>query len=133
MELGRRQNGTDRREWNRALSTVDNPYDREPAELRMPPKRSIKLSEWLRSGEPAPLPANFSLKRMPHGVLPWLPIYNGANPVNLGSVREITIINLVNLIAKMTGYEGRLSGTARSPNASLGGASILFGRARVRR
>ncbi len=34
--------------------------------------------------------------------------YNGPDPVNLGSGREITIIDLVNLIASLTGYEGKI-------------------------
>jgi len=34
--------------------------------------------------------------------------YNGADPVNLGSGKEITIIDLVNLIASLTGYEGKI-------------------------
>jgi GDP-L-fucose synthase len=34
--------------------------------------------------------------------------YNGPDPVNLGSGREIAIIDLVNLIARLTGYEGTI-------------------------
>jgi GDP-L-fucose synthase len=34
--------------------------------------------------------------------------YNSPDPVNLGSGREITIIDLVNLIARLTGYEGEI-------------------------
>jgi GDP-L-fucose synthase len=34
--------------------------------------------------------------------------YDGAAPVNLGTGREITIRDLVTLIAKQTGYEGEI-------------------------
>jgi GDP-L-fucose synthase len=34
--------------------------------------------------------------------------YNSPDPVNLGSGREITIMDLVNLIASLTGYEGMI-------------------------
>jgi len=34
--------------------------------------------------------------------------YNGPEPVNLGSGREITITDLVNLIARLTGYAGKI-------------------------
>jgi GDP-L-fucose synthase len=34
--------------------------------------------------------------------------YNGPDPVNLGSGKEITIVDLVNLIARLTGFEGNI-------------------------
>ena len=42
--------------------------------------------------------------------------YNGAAPVNLGSAMEITIKDLVELIAKLTGFRGRLVWDASKPD-----------------
>ena len=46
---------------------------------------------------------------MPPGVLPSAAEHdNSPYSVNLGSGREIMIIDLVNLIASLTGYEGKI-------------------------
>ena len=50
------------------------------------------------------------------GILLAAERYNGDLPVNLGSGNEISIKNLVELIAKLTGYEGRLVWDATKPN-----------------
>jgi len=42
--------------------------------------------------------------------------YNGAEPVNLGSSMEISIKNLANLIAKLTGFEGQITWDTSKPN-----------------
>jgi nucleoside-diphosphate-sugar epimerase len=42
--------------------------------------------------------------------------YNGADPVNLGSGREITIRNLITLIASLTGYEGAITWDTSKPD-----------------
>jgi len=42
--------------------------------------------------------------------------YDGADPVNLGSGREMTIAELVHLIADLTGFRGRITWDATMPN-----------------
>jgi len=42
--------------------------------------------------------------------------YNGSDPVNLGSGMEISIHDLANAIAEMTGFEGRIVWDANQPN-----------------
>jgi GDP-L-fucose synthase len=42
--------------------------------------------------------------------------YDGAEPVNLGSGQEITIRELVRLIAEQTGFRGRIEFDASMPN-----------------
>jgi GDP-L-fucose synthase len=42
--------------------------------------------------------------------------YDGAEPVNLGSAREISIRDLAELIASVTGYEGRITWDTDKPN-----------------
>ena len=42
--------------------------------------------------------------------------YDGADPVNLGTGREITIRNLVELIAELTGYDGEIVWDATKPD-----------------
>ena len=42
--------------------------------------------------------------------------YNGAEPVNIGSGNEISIRNLAGLIARLTGFEGRLVFDPSKPN-----------------
>ena len=42
--------------------------------------------------------------------------YNGAEPVNIGAHREITIRELVTLIARLTGFHGELRWDATKPD-----------------
>ena len=42
--------------------------------------------------------------------------YEGSDPVNLGSGREITIKNLVTLLCRLIGYDGRISWDTTKPN-----------------
>ena len=42
--------------------------------------------------------------------------YDGAEPVNLGAGLEISIRDLVELIAKLTGFEGRIVWDASKPD-----------------
>jgi GDP-L-fucose synthase len=59
--------------------------------------------------------------------------YDGAEPVNLGASREITIRELAELIADVTGYEGRIVWDETKPNGQPrrsvdgGRAKTLFG------
>jgi GDP-L-fucose synthase len=50
------------------------------------------------------------------GVLLAAEKYNGADPVNLGSGNEISIKNLVEMISRLTGYEGKLVWDTSKPN-----------------
>ena len=42
--------------------------------------------------------------------------YDGSEPVNLGAAREISIRDLAQLIAEVTGYEGRITWDTEKPN-----------------
>ena len=42
--------------------------------------------------------------------------YDGADPVNLGAAREISIRELAELIADVTGYEGGITWDSSKPN-----------------
>jgi GDP-L-fucose synthase len=59
--------------------------------------------------------------------------YDGAEPVNLGSAREISIRDLAELIAEVTGFEGGISWDTEKPNGQprrsvdAGRARELFG------
>jgi GDP-L-fucose synthase len=50
------------------------------------------------------------------GILLAAERYNGDLPVNLGSGNEISIKNLVELIASLTGFKGKLVWDATKPN-----------------
>ena len=59
--------------------------------------------------------------------------YNGPDPVNLGSGREISIKDLVRLIARLSGYKGQVMWDTRKPSGQprrlldTGKAEKLFG------
>jgi GDP-L-fucose synthase len=50
------------------------------------------------------------------GILAATEIYNGSEPVNIGSGNEISIGDLANLIARLTGYRGRIVWDTTKPN-----------------
>jgi GDP-L-fucose synthase len=50
------------------------------------------------------------------GILLAAERYNDSEPVNLGSSKEISIKDLVELIAKLTGFDGRIVWDASKPN-----------------
>lgn len=50
------------------------------------------------------------------GILLAAEKYNGSEPVNLGSGMEISIKDLITLIAKLTGYEGKIIWDPSKPN-----------------
>ena len=50
------------------------------------------------------------------GILTAAERYNGAEPVNLGSGQEISIKDLSELIARLTGYQGKLVWDTSQPN-----------------
>ena len=50
------------------------------------------------------------------GILLAAECYNESDPVNLGSGREISIRDLLSLIARLTGYQGRIRWDTEKPN-----------------
>jgi GDP-L-fucose synthase len=50
------------------------------------------------------------------GILSATEFYDGSEPVNIGSGQEISIKQLAELIAHLTGYEGRLVWDTTKPN-----------------
>jgi len=50
------------------------------------------------------------------GILLATEFYNKSNPINLGSGREITIFNLVNIIKKLTRYPGDIAWDSSKPD-----------------
>jgi GDP-L-fucose synthase len=50
------------------------------------------------------------------GIVAGTELYDGADPVNLGVGREITIRELVSLIVKLTGYEGAIAWDPTKPD-----------------
>ncbi len=50
------------------------------------------------------------------GILLATELYNGAEPVNLGSGTEISIKKLAELIQRLTGYQGKLAWNTSKPN-----------------
>jgi GDP-L-fucose synthase len=58
------------------------------------------------------------------GILLAAQKYNSSEPVNLGSGKEISIKDLAEMIARLTGFQERLFGTRASQMDSRGGHSI---------
>lgn len=50
------------------------------------------------------------------GILLATELYNSSDPVNLGAGHEISIKNLVEMIARLTGYEGQIKWDKARPN-----------------
>ena len=50
------------------------------------------------------------------GIVLAMERYNKADPINIGSGTEISIKNLVSLIASLTGFEGRINWDSTQPN-----------------
>jgi GDP-L-fucose synthase len=51
-----------------------------------------------------------------NGILTAAEFYNGNEPVNIGSGQEISIKNLAEMIARLTGFEGKLVWDTSKPN-----------------
>ena len=62
-------------------------------------------------------------RRLRRGPRPRRERYDGADPVNLGAGKEISIRDLAELVADVTGSTGGSTGTRRSRTASRGAAS----------
>jgi GDP-L-fucose synthase len=50
------------------------------------------------------------------GILTAAEFYNGSEPINIGSGEEISIKNLAEMIARLTGFEGKLVWDTSKPN-----------------
>ena len=50
------------------------------------------------------------------GILTAAEFFNGSEPVNLGSGQEISIKNLAEMIARLTGFQGKLVWDTTQPN-----------------
>lgn len=50
------------------------------------------------------------------GIITATEFYNGSEPVNIGSAQEISIKDLAELIARLTGFEGKLVWDTTKPN-----------------
>ncbi len=50
------------------------------------------------------------------GILAATEFYNGSEPVNIGSGQEISILELARLVARLTGYQGKLVWDTSKPN-----------------
>jgi GDP-L-fucose synthase len=50
------------------------------------------------------------------GILAATEFYDGSEPVNIGSGQEISILQLAKLVARLTGFEGRLVWDTSKPN-----------------
>lgn len=50
------------------------------------------------------------------GIVPAAERYSGSDPVNLGSAYEISIKDLLEIIAQLTGFAGRIVWDTTKPN-----------------
>jgi GDP-L-fucose synthase len=78
--------------------------------------REQGLPEIIAWGDGSPTREFLYVEDAAEGILLATEKYNGAEPVNLGSGYEISIKDLTNLIARLTGYTGRISWDASKPN-----------------
>jgi GDP-L-fucose synthase len=67
-------------------------------------------------GDGSPTREFLYVKDAAEGILSATEMYNGADPVNLGSGQEISIRDLANQIARLTGFSGGLVFDASKPN-----------------
>ena len=67
-------------------------------------------------GDGSPTPEFLYVEDAADGIVTAAEKYNGDQPVNLGSGYEISIKDLVEMIARMTGFEGKLVWQTDKPN-----------------
>jgi GDP-L-fucose synthase len=80
-------------------------------EAKQTGKNSIEV--W---GDGSPTREFLYVEDAAEGILLAAEKYNSSEPVNLGSGMEISIKDLVTLIVRLTGFEGRLIWDASKPN-----------------
>jgi GDP-L-fucose synthase len=78
--------------------------------------REQGLPEIIAWGDGSPTREFLYVEDAAEGILLATEKYNGAEPVNLGSGYEISIKDLTNLIARLTGYKGQITWDDSKPN-----------------
>jgi GDP-L-fucose synthase len=78
--------------------------------------RDSGLEEIIAWGDGSPTREFLYVEDAAEGILLATEKYNGSEPVNLGSGYEISIKDLTNLIARLTGYAGRITWDSTKPN-----------------
>lgn len=78
--------------------------------------REQGLPEIIAWGDGSPTREFLYVEDAAEGILMATEKYNGAEPVNLGSGYEISIKDLTKLIARLTGYSGRITWDTSKPN-----------------
>lgn len=78
--------------------------------------REQGLPEIIAWGDGSPTREFLYVEDAAEGILLATEKYNGAEPVNLGSGYEISIKDLTKLIARLTGYSGRITWDTSKPN-----------------
>lgn len=75
--------------------------------------RAEHLVAW---GDGSPTREFLYVEDAAEGILLATELYNSSDPVNLGAGHEIAIKNLVEMIARLTGYEGQIKWDKTRPN-----------------
>ncbi|NUM77924.1 GDP-L-fucose synthase [candidate division KSB1 bacterium] len=75
--------------------------------------RAEHLVAW---GDGSPTREFLYVEDAAEGILLATELYNSSDPVNLGAGHEISIKNLVEMIARLTGYEGQIKWDTTRPN-----------------
>jgi len=75
-----------------------------------------KSQEIVLWGDGSPTREFLYVEDAAEGILLATKKYDGSDPVNLGSGMEISIRDLANTIAEITGFEGRIVWDANQPN-----------------
>jgi GDP-L-fucose synthase len=78
--------------------------------------RDSGMKEIIAWGDGSPTREFLYVEDAAEGILLATEKYNGSEPVNLGSGYEISIKDLTNLIARLTGYAGRITWDSTKPN-----------------
>jgi len=78
--------------------------------------RDTDLPEIIAWGDGSPTREFLYVEDAAEGILLATEKYNGPEPVNIGSGFEISICDLTNLIARLTGFTGRITWDTSKPN-----------------
>lgn len=95
--------------------------------------KETKAEHLVAWGDGSPTREFLYVEDAAEGILLATELYNSSDPVNLGAGHEISIKNLVEMIAHLTGYEGQIKWDKARPNGQprraldTGKAETLFG------
>ncbi|KAA0231883.1 GDP-L-fucose synthase [candidate division KSB1 bacterium] len=95
--------------------------------------KETKAEHLVAWGDGSPTREFLYVEDAAEGILLATELYNSSDPVNLGASHEISIKNLVEMIAHLTGYEGQIKWDTTRPNGQprraldTGKAEKLFG------